>query len=200
MKKRIPSTSQAATRLRPLPIALAALVLAATLASAQQTPAPTQAPATSTNGVVKPKKQVLIFENADLRVVLQAMAKQEGLSLILPDDVKGTVTARLVDIPIRQAMETILSSKGFSLVELDGVYQVKSKDAINSEPLKNEIYQFANASAKDAKSLVEKLLSKASGANVQLDERSNTLLITDAPSNLTKILNDPKVQALLHPN
>ena len=193
MKKRIPSTPHAATRLRLLSIALSALVLTSTFA--QQTPAPTQAPVTSTNGVAKPKKQVLIFENADLRVVLQAMAKQEGLSLILPDDVKGTVTARLVDIPIRQAMETILSSKGFSLVELDGVYQVKSKDAINSEPLKNEIYQFANA--KDAKSLVEKLLSKASGANVQLDERSNTLLITDAPSNLTKIL--PIIKTLDQP-
>ncbi len=197
MKKRIPSMSPAAARLRLLSIALSALVLTSTFALAQQAPAPTQAPVTSTNGVAKPKKQVLIFENADLRVVLQAMAKQEGLSLILPDDVKGNVTARLVDIPIRQAMETILSSKGFSLVELDGVYQVKSKDAINSEPLKNEIYQFANASAKDAKSLVEKLLSKASGANVQLDERSNTLLITDAPSNLTKIL--PIIKTLDQP-
>jgi type IV pilus secretin PilQ/predicted competence protein len=136
----------------------------------------------------KPKKQVLNFENADLRVVLQAMAKQAGISLILPDDVRGNVTARLIDVPIQKAMKTIVESKGYSLVELDGVYHVKSKESVNQEPLRNEIYQFANASAKEAKPTADKLLSKASGANVQIDERSNTLVITDVPSSLAKIL------------
>ncbi len=153
-----------------------------------------QMPVGSTNAVAavdaasKPKKQAMVFENADLRVVLQAMAKQAGMSLILPEDLKGTVTARLVDVPVQQAMGTILTSKGYSLVELDGVFQIKSKDSVNQEPTTTEIYQFANASAKEVKPTVDKLLSKASGANVQLDERSNTLVITDVPSNLTKVL------------
>ncbi|MCC7519909.1 MAG: hypothetical protein IT578_12090 [Verrucomicrobiae bacterium] len=173
-------------RCRRLLAVFATAFLAAASAQAQ---APAMAPAAgSTNGVAKARKQILVFENADLRVVLQAMAKQEGLSLILPDDVKGNVTARLVDIPVRQAMETILASKGYSLVEMDGVFTVKSKEAINTEPLKSEIYQFANASAKETRPIIEKLLSKASGANVQLDERSNTLLLSDVPSNLSKIL------------
>lgn len=191
MKKRIPSRPHAVFAPRLIrhaatrPRLLLAVITALVLATAH---APAQVPVTSTNGVAKPRKQVLIFENADLRVVLQAMAKQEGLSLILPDDVKGTVTARLVDIPVRQAMETILSSKGYSLVEMDGVYQVKSKDSISQEPLKNEIFQFANASAKETLPIIKNLLSKAPGVSVQIDERSNTLLITDVPSNLTKIL------------
>lgn len=157
----------------------------ATPAAGTDTPPPAEAaPAVP----AKPKKQVLNFENADLRVVLQAMAKQAGISLILPDDVRGTVTARLIDVPIQKAMKTIVESKGYSLVELDGVYHVKSKESVNQEPLRNEIYQFANASAKEAKPTVDKLLSTAKGANVQIDDRSNTLVITDVPSSLAKIL------------
>lgn len=198
MRTRNPDAFTPALRRRNLlPAALAVLLFNAASGAAQTPPsatvnraASTTATATvvSTNGAAKAKKQVLVFENADLRVVLQAMAKQEGLSLILPDDVKGNVTARLVEIPIRQAMETILASKGYSLVEMGGVFTVKSREAISTEPLKSEIYQFANASAKEARPIVDKLLSKAPGANVQLDERSNTLLISDVPSNLQKIL------------
>ncbi len=134
----------------------------------------------------KSKKSVITFENADLRVVLQAMARQAKMSLIIPDDIKGVVTARLVDIPVERAMKTILESKGFSLIELDGVYQVKSKESIAAEPTKTEIFQFAAAAAKEIKPTVEKLLTKA--GNVQLDERSNTLVITDVPSNLAKLI------------
>lgn len=194
MRTRNPDGSTFVTHRRDFLSATFAALLLGVAAGSAQTPAsannaaPSPAPAASTNEVGKAKKQVLVFDNADLRVVLQAMAKQEGLSLILPDDVKGNVTARLVEIPIRQAMETILTSKGYSLVEMDGVFTVKSREAISAEPLKSEIYQFANASAKEARPIVDKLLSKAPGANVQLDERSNTLLISDVPSNLQKIL------------
>lgn len=163
--------------------------------------APVDAAAGAPPATTAKKKQVLNFENADLRVVLQAMAKQAGISLILPEDVKGTVTARLVDVPVEKAMRTILESKGFSLIELDGVYQVKSKESIAAEPTKTEIYTFANASAKEAKPTVDKLLTK--NGNAQLDDRSNTLVITDVPSNLAKLtpilksLDTPTPQVLI---
>jgi len=133
-----------------------------------------------------PKKQVLNFENADLRVVLQALAKQAGMSLITPDDVRGTITARLVDVPIEKAMRVILESKGYSLIEMEGVYHVKSKESIAAEPTRTEVFQFTNAKAKEAKPTVDKLLTKA--GNAQLDDRSNTLIITDVPSNLAKVV------------
>ncbi|MDD2706871.1 MAG: secretin N-terminal domain-containing protein [Verrucomicrobiae bacterium] len=164
------------------------------LAVAQEAPkdgAAAEAPKTGVPAVsapAKPKRPPLAFEKADLSIILPAMAKQAGISLILPEDVKGTVTARLVDLPIKQAMEVILESKGYQLIERDGVFLVKSKESINQEPTKTEIYQFANASARESKPTVEKLLSRAAGANVQLDERSNTLVITDVPSNLSKII------------
>ena len=154
------------------------------------TPATASSDAPSSSGspeaAAKPKKQVLSFENADLRVVIQAMAKTAGISVIIPEDVKGTVTARLVDVPIERAMKTILESKGYSLIELDGVFQIKSKESIAAEPTRTEMFQFANASAKEAKPTVDKLLTKA--GNAQLDERSNTLVITDVPSNLAKLI------------
>ncbi len=132
------------------------------------------------------KKNVLSFEKADLRLVLTAMAKQANMSLIIPDDVTGTVTARFVDIPLDKAMRTILESKGYSLVEADNIYQVKSSASVSSEPTKMEVYQFANGSAKESKATVDKLLTK--NGNCQIDDRSNTLIITDSISNLPKIL------------
>lgn len=165
---------------------------AASGASSTTTSTSTTSSTTTTTTAATRKKQVLSFENADLRVVLQALAKQAGMSLIIPEDVKGTVTARLVDIPIDKAMKTILESKGYSLVELDGVYQVKSRDAISQEPTTTQVYQFTNANAKEAKPTVDKLLTK--NGNAQLDERSNSLIITDVPSNLAKVM--PIIQTL----
>ncbi|MBI4026486.1 MAG: hypothetical protein HY360_15985 [Verrucomicrobia bacterium] len=137
--------------------------------------------------VDKPKKQlVLDFKDVELRDILQLMAKQLGKSLILPDDVKGKITARLVEVPVEKAMKILLESKGYSLSEEDGVLRIKSKVSISEEPTVSEVYQFANAPAKEAKATVDKLLTKS--GNSQLDERSNTLILTDVPTNLKKVL------------
>ncbi len=133
------------------------------------------------------RKAPISLENADLRQVLNTMAKQANMSIIIPDDVKGTVTARFnKDKTNLQIMSTLLEDKGYTLVELDGVYRIKSRDSINAEPTKTEVYQFTNASAKETKPTVDKLLTKV--GNAQLDERSNTIVITDVPSNLAKVI------------
>ncbi len=64
-----------------------------------------QDPASSGNKSLK-------LENVDIRQLLQAMAKEAGVSIILSDEVKGTVTARLAGMPPEKAMRLILQSRG----------------------------------------------------------------------------------------
>jgi len=131
--------------------------------------------------------RTLVLENTDLRTLLNSMAREAKMSLILPDDVRGTVTARLIGLDTRRAMEIILESRGYSLEESkDGIFTVKSSASIAQEPLKMEIYQLANTTVEEAQPTVTRLISRA--GNVQSDARSNTLIITDTATNLAKIL------------
>lgn len=181
------------TRTRSL--ALGAGVVFASIAMAQEGPpkpgaatttATPAATGTAPAGAAPSAGRKLVFTGAPLRDVLDAMAKDAKMSIIIPPDITGTVTARMENIPTEKAMRTILESQGYSLVETDGIYQVKSGASVATEPTKIEVYQFANAPAKDAMATVSKLLTKS--GNVQLDDRSNTLIITDVGSNLPKVL------------
>jgi type II secretory pathway component GspD/PulD (secretin) len=61
----------------------------------------------------------LSLQDADLREVLQTLAKIGGISIVIDPEVKGTVTAELSDVPWQQALHTILKSHGLA-VEVDG--------------------------------------------------------------------------------
>jgi len=54
----------------------------------------------------------LNFQNIDLRAVLQQIADVAGLNLVASDDVQGSITLRLKDVPWDQALDLVLQTKG----------------------------------------------------------------------------------------
>lgn len=54
--------------------------------------------------------------NADIRDVLRLVAIVSGLNFVVDDAVKGTVTARMLDVPWDMALAAILQSKGLTTV------------------------------------------------------------------------------------
>ncbi|MBN1421803.1 MAG: hypothetical protein JXP34_23720 [Planctomycetes bacterium] len=57
------------------------------------------------------------FQDADLKVVLDLLAKQSGANIVVADDVKGKVTLSLREVPWREALDTIVKTAGYVLVE-----------------------------------------------------------------------------------
>lgn len=56
------------------------------------------------------------FQNADLRVVLELLAKQSGQNILISDDVKGNVSLSLRDVPWQDALDAIVKTNGYTLV------------------------------------------------------------------------------------
>lgn len=57
------------------------------------------------------------FQDADLKVVLDLLAKQSGANIVIAEDVTGKVSLSLRDVPWRDALDTIVKTAGYVTVE-----------------------------------------------------------------------------------
>ena len=71
-------------------------------------------------GVLKvenPPKTTFSFENTDIQKVIDTIAKISGANIAVAPEVKGTVTVRLKNIPWRDALESVVKTLGYVVVE-----------------------------------------------------------------------------------
>lgn len=65
----------------------------------------------------QPTNVKMEFQDADLKFVLEILAKQSGANIVIAEDVVGKVTLALQGVPWRQALETVVKTAGFTTVE-----------------------------------------------------------------------------------
>lgn len=71
-------------------------------------------------GVLKvenPPKTTFSFENTDIQKVVDTIAKISGANIAVAPEVKGTITVRLKNIPWRDALESVVKTLGYVVVE-----------------------------------------------------------------------------------
>jgi len=65
------------------------------------------------------------FQDAELAVVLDLLAKQSGANIVIAEDVEGKVSLTLRDVPWREALETIVKTAGYVMVsERSGISEI----------------------------------------------------------------------------
>ena len=138
------------------------------------------------------------FQSADLLSVLRTFAEISGLNLVIDPGVSGTVDVALVDVPWDQAFDVILRANGLGY-EVDGtVVRIAPLAALAAEEeqrqaladqqaLAGELVVLTRslgyARAVDLAALVTQAALSVRG-QVQVDERTNTLIVTDLPARL----------------
>ncbi len=137
----------------------------------------------------------LDFKDVPVADVLRLIAEVSDLNLIAGDEVEGNVTIRLVDVPWDQALDVILLTKGLGFVRVGNVLRIAPADIIKAEEelrlqerrnketledlvVKLQPVNYANVA--DMSQLVKRLLTPRGTVNV--DVRTNTLIIKDIPS------------------
>jgi type IV pilus assembly protein PilQ len=143
------------------------------------------------------KKITLDFKDADIDNILRLFAEVSDLNIIATEDVKGTVTVRLVDVPWDQAFDLILQSKNLGVEKIGNVVRIAPLDRISAEkraraeavkateelaPLVTELIQVNYSTAAELAAKVQGLLSDR--GTVTVDERTNTLIVKDIEVNL----------------
>lgn len=129
---------------------------------------------------------------ADIHDVLRLLAEKGGLNVVVADEVQGKVTLRLRDVPWRQALDTVLASRGLGHELKGNVMRVapmtqlaeeaetraKLKQAREQEaPLRTYFIPVSYARAAELLPQVQAQLSPRGRASV--DARTNTLIVTD---------------------
>jgi type IV pilus assembly protein PilQ len=85
-------------------------------------------------------------------------------------------------LALRKALET----HGYVLtIDDNGIYTVITKDEVEGEPLRTEIYNLSYASAENAKKILDEL--KSDRGIVEFDESSNQLIVSDVPTKLAEV-------------
>jgi len=140
------------------------------------------------------------FKNADIRDVIRLFADFTGLNFVIDPEVSGRITIVLHDVPWDQALDIILKNNGLGKVyELNVVRiatnQKLAQEAANERRLKEEIeltedtitvtWASSYAKAANLEPIIRKNLSTK--GDVIIDERTNTLIITDIPRRVDTI-------------
>jgi len=138
------------------------------------------------------------FAGEDLRAVLRVFAEASGLNMIIDPDVQGSVDIVLTDVPWDQALDVILKANQLDYT-VDGTIvriarietlrreqearQALAKAQADAGSLSVRTFPLSYARAAEAAPLVRRAALSARG-DVQMDERTNMLIITDLPARL----------------
>jgi type IV pilus assembly protein PilQ len=127
--------------------------------------------------------------------VLRLIADVSDLNIIAGDEVSGTVTIRLVDVPWDQALDVILLTKGLGFVRVGNVLRIapaemlkteeearlqerRAKEKLEDLVVKLQPVNYANVG--EVAKLVKRLLTPR--GTVDVDTRTSTVIIKDIPS------------------
>ncbi len=79
----------------------------------------------------KPPRVTMTFTDADLKAAIDILAAQSGANVIVAENVEGKVNLRLKNVPWKQALEEVVKTSGYVLVEEEaGLLRVVHPDAL----------------------------------------------------------------------
>jgi type IV pilus assembly protein PilQ len=178
----------------------------------QQTPPPAAAPPQPNAAQTQQPRQFtghpisMDFEGVDLRAVLRTFADVSGLNMVIDPDVQGTVDIKLTDVPWDQALDVILRGNQLDY-SVDGtivrISKIKTLEDENKARvaaaqaaaerqaqaggLTFETFPLSYAKAADTAPLLKGSLRMSKYGQVQVDVRTNTLIVADLPDQLPAI-------------
>jgi len=146
------------------------------------------------------QKISLVFDSADIRSILQLIGDVSELNILASDDVKGTITLRLIDVPWDQALALILETSDLGKIQQGNVLRIMPKERlremaqadiqvqkqeIEEAPLESRVFQISYSSVDDIKAAISDLLTER--GNIISDARNKQLIVKDVPTVLDEM-------------
>jgi len=146
------------------------------------------------------EKTSLVFDDADVRDILRLIAEIKNFNIVFSDNVKGTITLRLIDVPWDQALDLVLEMTGLGMIQEGNVVRIMQKTEMREmrqddltavkteeslEALTTEVVSVSYAALKSVSTPAKDLLSDR--GTITEDARNKLLIITDVSSRIQKI-------------
>ncbi len=140
----------------------------------------------------------LDFQGADLRAVLRTFAEISGLNIVIDPSVQGSVDVALRDVPWDQALDIILRANKLGYIVDGTIVRVAPLAVLADEESQRRKLAEEQALAGSLQVLtktlsyaraeeLQQMLTKSALSQrgiVQVDQRTNTVIITDLPDRL----------------
>jgi len=146
------------------------------------------------------RKISLDFANADIPSIFRLISTVSRLNIVAGDDVKGTVTVRLEDVPWDQAFAAILQAKGLGSQRYGNIVRVAPIETIKGEQQARLEAKRADEDLKDINMLVIPLnfataqkVSKeiktllSTKGSVDFDQSSNQIVVRETDDRLAQV-------------
>lgn len=142
----------------------------------------------------------LDFQSAGIHNILRILADVSGMNIITSDSVSGKVTIKLKNVPWDQALDIILKNNQLGMIKEGNIIRVATRSEISAEkkaeasevkiekevePLFLKVFQINYESSAKLKSNLEGI--KSSRGSIDVNERSNTLIIQDTKGRLAEM-------------
>jgi type IV pilus assembly protein PilQ len=125
------------------------------------------------------------------------------LNIVIPEDLQGTTSIKLRDVSWKQIFSVVLEPIGYTYVEEGNIIQIISNDTLNFEPPITDIFMLNYAEASDIAATVTNMVDAEKGGRVQIDARTNGLIVTERQSRMSTIrqvierLDKPTLQVMI---
>jgi type IV pilus secretin PilQ/predicted competence protein len=143
----------------------------------------------------------LDFQGADLRAVLRSFSEISGLNIVLDPTLQGSVDVALRDVPWDQALDIILRANKLGYAVEGTIVRIAPLSVLADEEAQRQKLTEAQADAGELRVLTRSLsyakatdlvqlikdTSLSRRGNVQIDPRTNTVIVTDLAERLTKV-------------
>jgi len=127
------------------------------------------------------------FPEEDVRNIIRNVADLYELNVVIPDTLTGSVSIKLRNVTWRQVFDVILEPLNYTYIEDGNIIKLKSNEELLAEPTDTRVFVINFAKAEEIRGSVEPLVDSGAGGKIQVDSRSNALVITERPSKMNGI-------------
>lgn len=127
------------------------------------------------------------FRDTAIDDVIRIMAEQANVDVVKSPKVTGTVTAKLSNVPLEEALHNILASQGYDYVMSKNMIRIAPTGEISeeAEKLMTKIYRVNYADIKEVEKSLSKFVSQR-GA-ITTNPGTSNLIVKDTESNIKAI-------------
>lgn len=178
------------TRLNSLPILFLSTLLLTVPAMAEGESSPVN-PNPPAPAIVLSDRITMEFQGVSIYDVLKVISKRSGLNIVTGKNVQGQVSMFLQDVPVREALKTILQSQNLASIEENGIIKIMTEDEFLKKygrPYEDtRITRFFRLNHASAEALASKLQDiRSSYGKISTEPRTNTLIVTEIPEVIAK--------------
>jgi type IV pilus assembly protein PilQ len=142
----------------------------------------------------------LDLKDADVHNVLRLLADVGQVNIVTADNVTGSVTIRMRNVPWDQALDIVLQSKSLGMVRQANMIRVapladlekeremqiaRRQQEVKLAPIETRLIPVSYAQAADLQDRARPLLSER--GSIAVDDRTNVMIVRDIAGNLNQI-------------